>query len=155
MTSDTAIAPGLAAGWCRWCSLPTLLLLLLLLPVCVVQVESSSEASPLSPTLLAFSERFLELLIDLLSQLPTRRFFKAVLQVGREACQTILHRDKCHRPSTHLQTSVIDPLPLSHSDSRSLMPCSRTCTWTCVCRRARSLASRGWRRSCWTCSSST
>lgn len=81
MTSDTAIAPGLAAGWCRWCSLPTLLLLLLLLPVCVVQVESSSEASPLSPTLLAFSERFLELLIDLLSQLPTRRFFKAVLQV--------------------------------------------------------------------------
>jgi hypothetical protein len=35
---------------------------------------------------LRFAERFLELLIDLLSQLPTRRFLKAVLQVRACMC---------------------------------------------------------------------
>lgn len=60
----------------------------------VEQLESCSEAAPLSPLLTSFCERFMELLIDLLSQLPTRRFFKALLQV-RPTANTHAHGSCC------------------------------------------------------------
>lgn len=116
MTSDAAIAPGLTVGspglTVGWCVAGTHTLTAAAARVGrAVQVESSSEASPLSPTLLAFSERFLELLIDLLSQLPTRRFFKAVLQVGSKPGQLSPTTAPCH-PVRLVSSIHVHPLTL-------------------------------------------
>ena len=52
-----------------------------------------------------FCERFMEFVIDLLSQLPTRRFVRAVLDD-----QQVLVKARCRRCSHNLKGAYIDDL---------------------------------------------